>query len=83
MGDGGLIVELDETLSRRLEAAAASAGRSPVDYALSLIAEGLDEDWAEDDARFAEYERTGESVDAEEALLRMRASLVERFSTKA
>jgi hypothetical protein len=37
MADGGLKVGLDEMLSERLKAAAAPAGRSPADYAVSLI----------------------------------------------
>lgn len=83
MADGGLNLELGAELSGRLEAAANSAGRPIGDYAISLIQGALDDDWAEDDARFAEYERTGESFSAEDALLRMRKSLVERFRAKA
>lgn len=83
MADGGLNLELDAELSERLKAAAYFAGRPVGDYAISLIQSALDDDWAEDDARFAEYERTGVSFSAEDALLRMRESLVERFRAKA
>lgn len=83
MADGGLKLELPADLSERLEAAAETAGKPVRDYATSLISDALDDDWAEDEARFAEYERTGESVSAEEALMRMRDSLVKRFKAKA
>ncbi len=81
--DGGLTVELDATLAERVKAAAEAAGRPVMDYAVSLIADGLSGDWAEDDARFAEYEQTGISVSAEEALTRMREALVKRFHPAA
>ena len=82
MADGGMVVELDQALAERLKTAAASAGKSALDYAVSLIADGLDADWAEDDRRFAEFERTGVSENAEDALLRMRESLKTRFQAK-
>ena len=82
MADGGMVVELDEALAERLKTAAASAGKPALDYAVSLILDGLDDDWVEDDRRFAEYERTGVSFDAKDALLEMRASLVAEFRAK-
>ena len=61
MVNGGRVVELDERLAASLSAAAASAGKPALDCAASLISDGLDDDWVEDDRRFAEYERTGVS----------------------
>jgi len=64
MADDGLKLELNQALSERLKEAADAAGR-PVDaFAAELIADGLDGDWAESYARFAEYKRTGEYLDA-------------------
>jgi len=81
MNGGRLIVELDSTLSERVAAAAEAAGKPVLDYAVSLITDSLHDGWAEDDARFAEYERTGVSASAEEALIRMRESLRARFQS--
>ncbi|MEO8811382.1 MAG: hypothetical protein ABI376_00520 [Caulobacteraceae bacterium] len=46
---------MGEDLSHRLAAAAETAGKPVNDYAAALIEEALDEDWAEDEARYAEY----------------------------
>lgn len=82
MANGGIVLELDEALSQRLTTAAATAGKPALDYARSLIVAGLDEDWVEDDRRFAEWERTGVSVDAKAALLDMRRSLAAELKAK-
>jgi hypothetical protein len=79
MADGGLTIELNETLGARLREAAEAVGRSPEDYASDLIAQGLADDWAEAKASLEEYDRTGRYVDAREALAKSRASLVERL----
>jgi len=79
MADGGLTIELDAELAARLREAAKAAGRSTEDYASELIAQGLADDWAEARASLAEYDRTGDYVDAKEALANSRASLVERL----
>jgi hypothetical protein len=82
MADGGLKLELDEALSARLKAAADAVGR-PVDaYAVELISGGLDDDWAESYARFAEYERTGEYLSAEVAMEDFRKAVAARASSK-
>jgi len=80
MADGSVTIELDADLGARLKDAAAAAGRSPDEMAANLIQHGLDDDWAETRARLAEYDRTGESVDAHEAMAELRARLVERLS---
>jgi hypothetical protein len=79
MADGGFTVELDAELGARLKRAAEVAGRSVEDYAAELIAQGLHDDWAETRASLEHYDRTGEYVDADEALTKSRARLVERL----
>ena len=81
MADTGLIIELDEELGQRLRAAAEAVGRSVNDYVVSLLSGGLD-DWAEDHARLAEYDRTGEYVEAETVMAEFRESLAERLALK-
>ena len=83
MADGGLKLELDEALSDRLKAAAAALGRSVDDYAAELIADGLDQDWAESYARFEDYERTGEFLDAGPALADFRRKVADRARAKS
>ncbi len=79
MADGALMVTLDEDIGRRLRAAADAAGRSVDEYAAALISSGLN-DWGEDFARLAEYEATGRSVPAADALQRFHALLEERLA---
>jgi len=67
---------------QRASDAADAVGRSPDDYASTLIAEGLDARWAEAKANLAEYDRTGEYVDAEEALATFRRRLTERLDQR-
>lgn len=82
MADGGLKLELDEALSARLKAAADAVGR-PVDaYAAELISGGLDDDWTESYARYAEYQRTGEYLDADVALEAFRKAVAARVRSK-
>jgi hypothetical protein len=81
MADDGFRVEISESLGRQLVAAAEAAGRPVSDYAADLIARGLD-DWAEDLARYEEYKRSGEYLDAESALAGMREELARRFREK-
>ena len=82
MADGGLKLELDEALSLRLKQAAEAHGRSVDDYAAELIADGLDENWAEAYERFADYERTGEYLDAGSHLDSFRRAVADRVRTK-
>ncbi len=82
MADGGLKLELDEALSLRLKQAAEAHGRSVDDYAAELIADGLDENWAEAYERFADYERTGEYLDAGPHLDSFRRAVADRVRTK-
>ena len=82
MADGGIKLELSEALSTRLKAAADAAGRPAEAYAAELIADGLDEDWAEAHARYAEYERTGLYLEAKAEMARFRQTVAERVRLK-
>jgi predicted transcriptional regulator len=59
-----IAIELDENLAARLDAAAEQAEMSAETLAAQAIARTVAdlEDWAEDEAAFAEYERTGEAI---------------------
>ena len=91
----GFDIHLNEEQARRLKAAAEAAGVDPAAYAVDLIegaiegadAYGLREyptKWAaEDEARWAEYERTGVTVPLEDALRDFHANLARRLAEKA
>ena len=59
-----IAIDLDDEIAARLEAAAQHAETSAQALAAAAIARALDdlEAWAEDEAAFAEYERTGEAI---------------------
>ncbi|WP_332773161.1 hypothetical protein [Phenylobacterium sp.] len=83
MADGDLTLKLDDETARRLQAAADAAGRPVGDYAAGLIAEGLDGDrWQGAREALAEFDRTGESFDAEEALAHFDRQLAERLAAR-
>jgi hypothetical protein len=79
MADGDFKLELSEELGRRLKAAAEAAGLSAQAFASALIAQGLGDAWAEANASLADYDRTGDYVDAREALASARTELVARL----
>ena len=81
--DSGLVLELDATLAAKLRAAADAAGRPIGVFAVELISSGLDEEWAESYARAAEYERTGEYLDAEKELEAFRQAVASRARKRA
>ena len=78
MADGELTIALGADLSARLQLAAEASGRSVEDLANGLIAYGLQDDRAEDYLRFAEFERTGVSYDAEMVLREFQANVAAR-----
>jgi len=82
MPDGRLILSLDEDLSARLAVAANEAGQPVNAYAAEIIGEALDENWAETERRWAEYEQTGESVSVDEAIDALEARLKLGFAAK-
>jgi predicted transcriptional regulator len=59
-----LTIELDEDLAARLEAATARSQTSIETFAARAVARAVAdvEAWAEDEAAYAEYERTGEAI---------------------
>jgi len=59
-----IAIELEETLAARLAAAAGQAGMSAEALAAAAIARAVAdlEDWAEDEAAYAEYALTGEAI---------------------
>jgi len=85
MADDGMTLNIDEALARRLRDAAQSAGESVEVYARQALEafSGADEgDWDEALRRLEEFDRTGESVDAEEAFAAVRASLEKRLQQR-
>ncbi|MBS0297887.1 MAG: hypothetical protein JSR45_16385 [Proteobacteria bacterium] len=73
----GFHIELDSETTDLLKAAAEAAGVAPEAYAQTLLTTALSEDWAEDLARLAEYDRTGEYVTVEEAMANFDRALRE------
>jgi predicted transcriptional regulator len=59
-----IIIELDEELAARLEAATAGSQTSVETFAANAVARAVAEveAWAEDEAAYAEYERSGEAI---------------------
>ena len=82
MADGGLKLEIDEALAERLRVAAEASGESVEAFALHALRAAADEDWAEDYARVAEYEATGRSIPAVEAMAEFRAAVEARIAKK-
>ncbi|ATQ43029.1 hypothetical protein [Caulobacter mirabilis] len=78
MADGSLTIPLDELTAEQLKAAAEAAGETPEAYVRRAVARSLEEDWAEDLRRAAEYERTGESLSVDEAFDLLRTRIAER-----
>ena len=78
----GFTLEIDADLAERLKAAAEAAGESVEVFARSIIQHGLEDDWAEDFRRLAEYEATGEWVSIDEAFGEARAELEKRLAAR-
>jgi predicted transcriptional regulator len=59
-----LVIELDEDLATRLEAATAESRTSVETFVAKAVARAVAdiEAWAEDEAAYAEYEHTGEAI---------------------
>jgi predicted transcriptional regulator len=60
-------IELDDDLAARLEAATAQSQTSVETFAANAVARAVAdvEAWTEDEAAYAEYERTGEAIPLE------------------
>ena len=81
MADGADI-HLDPERAERLRISAEAAGLSPEAYALRAIDQAMDGDWAEAIAALDDYDRTGVSVSAEEALARFRTRVEDRLAQR-
>ena len=59
-----IVIDLDEELAAGLEAAAKESHTSVESFAASAVARAIAdvEAWAEEEAAYAEYERTGEAI---------------------
>jgi len=59
-----VVIELDDALAAGLEAAAKRSHTSIEGFAAKAVARAVTdvEAWAEEDAAYAEYERTGEAI---------------------
>jgi len=59
-----IVIDIDEDLAASLEAAAKRSQTSVESFAATAVARAIAdvEAWAEDEAAYAEYERTGEAV---------------------
>jgi predicted transcriptional regulator len=59
-----LIIELDEELASRLEAATTRSHTTIETFAANAVARAVAdvEAWAEDEAAYAEYEQTGQAI---------------------
>jgi len=64
MAQTRIVIDLDEQLAAGLEAAAKRTQTSVENFAASAVARAIAdvEAWAEDEAAYAEYERTGEAI---------------------
>jgi hypothetical protein len=81
-GRRGLKLELDEALSERVKAVARANGSDPETLAVNFIHQGLDADWAEALEALEEYDRTGESIAAEQFIAELREAVEARFAKK-
>ncbi len=82
MAEGELKVELDKDLSEKVRTFAIATGARVESVVREAVADYVS-DWSETLARLAEHDRTGESVDAEEALARFRDAVASRDRSRA
>ncbi len=73
----GFDIHIDAEQASDLRAAAEARGLDPAAYALQLLEKAIDSDdrWAISRARWAEYQRTGESMSVEEAFGEIRSRI--------
>ena len=74
-------IEVDEATAAALERLAADRGVTVPEMVAELAA-ALNEDWAEDFRRAAEYDRTGESISLEEGVAHFRNAVEDRIRSK-
>lgn len=75
----GFDIHLNEDQAQRLKAAAEASGVDPSVYALQILEQAMEDDWAEDFRRIADYKRTGESIGAAEWMQGLREAVHAKF----
>jgi len=82
----GFDIHLNEEQAQRLKAAAEASGVDAQAFALQVLEQAMEPSPAwmvrEDAARWAEYERTGISIPAEEAMAEFRRVLSEKLAAR-
>ena len=76
----GFDIHLNEDQARRLRAAAAASGVDPATDVQQALDRAMDD--GEEARRWAEYQRTGETIPAEEALANFRRVLNEKLAAR-
>jgi len=79
----GFDIRIEGDQAERLRSAADAAGVDVADYTLGLINQSMSSDFAEDDRRWAEYLRTGETVSVDEAFAAFDAAVGRARAHKA
>jgi len=74
----GFDFHLNDERAVKLRAAASAAGVDATELVMQIIDTALDDGWAEDMRRIAEYERTGESISAEDWMQGLRDGIAAR-----
>jgi len=82
MADGDVTLKIDPTLAERLRQVADAAGETFESFALSVLEAAADDDWADEQARYEEYRRTGEYIDLATFVREMREGLETRLAAK-
>ena len=75
----GFDIHLDEERARRLRKAAEAAGVDARVFAMQVLDQALEAEWAEDFRRVADYERTGASIDDGEWMQGLQEAVRARF----
>ena len=74
----GLNIRLDAKRAERLREIADASGLDPADNLFAVLDQAIEHDWSEDERRFAEYERTGDSISLEEFMGGLRDAVARR-----
>jgi hypothetical protein len=82
MADGDVTLKITPALAERLHKVAQAAGESLESFALSVLEEAADDNWAEELRRYEEYRTTGEFIDADTFVRDLREGLEVRLAAK-
>ena len=77
----GFDIHLNEDQARRLKAAAEASGVDPTTYVQQALERAMDD--GEEARRWAEYQRTGETIPLEDALAAFDAELERSLAKRA